>query len=175
VASVNIIKSGVRSVLFTIVLGTGIAGCEKAVVKGKDVGIYVLENSSLVPGACKVDPSTAVLAGIPTLQNEDIVSYSASTYTYTLTDRGYAAISGLTDHTRFAVTVDGKTIFLGIVKPNFSSSSCDQSIVMTNYGVDNTMHFQLGYPGLPDNVVIDDQRNNTLLLTTLKAQGKLIP
>jgi hypothetical protein len=39
-------------------------------------------------------------------------------------------------------------------------------------GGENKIVLRLGYPGLLIGTVIDDQRNNTKLMSVLKAQGK---
>jgi hypothetical protein len=164
-----------KQILLVVLLFVAGFRCEKAAVAGKDVEIYLLAKGGLMPSACKVDANNAKLASGPILRSDDIISYSASTHIFTLQPAAYKSIEALTDTTPFAVTVDREVIYFGIVKSNFSSSSCDQSITMDNMLRVNTIEMRLGYPGLLDGVVIEDKRNDDLLIATLRSLGKLVP
>ncbi len=77
----------------------------------------------------------------------------------------------MADGTPFGVVVDKQVIYYGILKPSYSSSSCANSITMDYVGTNNKIAMNLGYAGADIN--IDDQRNNSKLLATLRNQGKL--
>ncbi|MGB4772645.1 MAG: hypothetical protein WBP58_14355 [Chitinophagaceae bacterium] len=161
--------------LSLIILIIVLHSCEKNWAAGRDVEIYLLEDGRLMQDACKLDASSAKLASRPVLRSKDIVSYSSSTYIFTLSEEAFASMEALTDKTLFAVTVDGEVIYFGIVKPFFSSSSCDKSITMNNTRADNTIEMRLGYPGQIAGVVIEDKRNDPRLIATFQSLGKLVP
>lgn len=74
----------------------------------------------------------------------------------------------------FAVTVDKQVIYYGFFKPIISSSSCDHSITMDlDWTSGNKITLKLGYPGQVQGVTIDDKRNDSKLIATLRQQGKL--
>jgi hypothetical protein len=162
-----------RTLLFILALTAFCTSCKKNTVKpGEVVEIYLFKTSLAVPGKCQVDPSTAVLQDTSIIKNQDILAYSRNNYQFKLTKSAIEKVKIFRDFTPFAVTVDRKVIYYGIFKPSFSSSSCDHSITMDLDWVEN-IFLRLGYPGLPQGVTIDDQRNNSLLIATLKNQGKL--
>lgn len=163
-----------RKGLLFIFLWMGALGCSKDKMGGKDVEIYLLDSRALAVGACKVNESSARLSSPPAIRSEDIESYSASEYQFTLTASGYAAVKDLGDMIPFAVAVDGDVIYYGIIKSSFSSSSCDASITMNTFNP-GIIQINLGYPGTVAGVVIEDKRNDARLLATLRALGKLVP
>ena len=94
------------------------------------VSIYLLKSFAIVSGKCQVNAATAVLQDAPVVNNSDIVSYSPGTYQYLLSDAAIQKVKTLDDRNAFAITVDKKVIYYGLVKLNISSSSCDHSITM---------------------------------------------
>jgi hypothetical protein len=162
-----------RSLVFILVFTTFCTSCKKSTVNpGDTVEIYLLKTSQSVPGKCQVDPLTAILQDTSIIKNQDILGYSRNNYQFKLTKTAIEKVKIFSDFTRFAVTVDRQVIYYGIFKPSYSSSSCDHSITMDLDWVEN-IFLRLGYPGLQQGVTIDDQRNNSLLIATLKNQGKL--
>ncbi len=164
-----------RPLLFLLAIVTLACSCRKDNVKaGKTVEFYLFDSYQLETGKCQVDPSASVLEVTPFVKNEDIIAYSATGYQFKLTEAALQAIKAFGDATPFAVTVDKQVIYYAFFKPNVSSSSCDNSITMDFdlLAVDK-ISLKLGYPGQIQGVTIDDQRNNPLLIATLKNQGKL--
>ena len=146
--------------------------CRKdSTIPGDKVAIYRLKSYQLVPNKCQVDNSTDILADTALISNDEIINYSKKTYQYKLTVSAIDKLKALADGTPFAVTVDNNVIYYGILKPSYSSSTCFHSITMDYVMPDNTIILRIGYPGSGENV--DDQRNNALLLATLREQGKL--
>jgi Kunitz/Bovine pancreatic trypsin inhibitor domain len=136
------------------------------------ISFYLLKSYKLLPNQCAVDLKSVVLADQPLLTSNDVISYNDKTYTYSVSTHGYAAVRALKDATPIAICLGKKIIFTSIYKPLTSSSTCYQSITaqaMRN----NEIKFQLGYPSLPTGVKIDDQRNNSELIETLRAYSKL--
>jgi hypothetical protein len=164
-----------RSITFTLILVAFFLSCKKDKTQaGKTVEIYLLKTFKTVAGKCQVDPSSSELKDIPTIKNDDILQYSQKDYQFKLTDDGFQKVQAFTDLTPFAVTVDKQVIYYGIFKQSISSSSCDNSIIMnSDLTTENKIDMRLGYPGLFQGVTIDDQRNNSKLMATLRNQGKL--
>lgn len=159
--------------LFILALFSAITfSCKKDTVAGDPVEIYVLQNYSMVPGKCMVNPFSAVLESDPTVKNEDIIEYSQLNYEFKLTGISFQKIKAFPDLTPFAVTVDKNVIYYGFYKKWTSSSSCDHSIIMSIKSLsDQTISMDLGYPfGMTG---IDDQRNNAVLTDALRKQDKL--
>ena len=146
--------------------------CKKdTTVPGDDVVFYRLKSYQLVPNKCQVDTLTAILADTALIGNDEIISYSKKTYQYKITASAINKLKALADGTPFAVTVDNKVIYYGINKPSYSSSTCFNSITLDYVIPDNNIKINIGYPG--PGTGIDDQRNNALLMATLRKQGKL--
>ena len=164
-----------RLILFILAITATCVSCKKnKVAAGKDVEIYLLKTYQPVAGKCQVDAATAVLEDLPAMRNEDIFSYSKTSYQFTLSNSAIQKVNVFNGGAAFAVTVDKQVIYYGILKLNISSSSCDHSITMdVMLARENKIQMNLGYPGLLQGVTIDDQRNNPTLIATLNAQGKL--
>lgn len=159
--------------ILTILLLTAICfSCKKDKVEpGVNVEIYLLKSSQAIPGKCQVDASSAVLQDIPIVKNQDVLAYSKTDYQFTISDDSIKKLRELADNAPFAVVVDKQVIYYGIVKPFYSSSTCENSITMNNFEASDKITMNLGYAGADRN--IDDQRNNPKLLATLRNQGKL--
>src|SRR5688572_4323601 len=139
-----------------------------------EVEFILLKSYQFVAGKCQVDASTARLETSPLVTNDDILWYSKSDYEFRLTANAIQKINALSGRSAFAVTVDRHVIFLGVYMPLIMSSSCDHSITMDVNTVSNIATMRLGYPMWPrPATMIDDQRNNVLLLEALSNQGKL--
>ena len=164
-----------RISLFILVIMVTCISCKKESVNtGEKVEIYLLKTYQRVTNKCQIDPSFSILHDTATVMNEDILEYSKSDYTFTLNEKAMQKVRAFRDFTPFAVTVDKQVIYYGFFKPSISSSSCDNSITMDiEWTTGSKIFLRLGYPGTPQGVSIDDQRNNEKLLKTLKNQGKL--
>jgi hypothetical protein len=168
-----------RPLLFILTITVICLSCKKDNIKaGETVEIYLLKTIQTVSGKCQINSSTSVLQETAIIKNQDILEYSQIDYQFKLTDTAMQKVKTFKDFTPFAVTVDKQVIYYGFFKPSFSSSSCDNSITMDiawapQGMVTNKISLKLGYPGALQGVTIDDQRNNTKLLATLKKQGKL--
>lgn len=161
-----------RLLLFILTITAICLSCKKDKVQpGGKVEIYLLKSYQAVTGKCQIDASTAVLQDTATVKNQDILEYFKATYQFALTNNPIQKLRALNDGTAFAVAVDKQVIYYGIYKPSYSSSTCANSITMGYVGTDNKITMYLGYAGTDIN--IDDQRNNSKLIATLKNQGKL--
>jgi len=137
------------------------------------IEIYLLKSSERIPGLCKVNPVTAVLADTPFTRDEEIRYYSRSASEFTFTKEASDRISRLPGRTDFAVTVNRKVIYYGVHMPLTMSSTCAQSITMhISNQVEGRVAIQLGYPG--ENASIEDLRGDSILIATLQRQGKLL-
>jgi hypothetical protein len=142
---------------------------------GASVDVYLFNTYQTIPGKCQIEPTKSVLQDTAFIKNQDIIAYSATGYTFELTASALEKIKSLKDNMPFAVTLDKQVVYYGFFKPLTSSSSCEHSITMDfDWASNNKILLTLGYPSHnPDNNTIDDQRNNTKLIATLKNQGKL--
>jgi Kunitz/Bovine pancreatic trypsin inhibitor domain len=137
------------------------------------VAFYLLKSYQMLPNKCAVDLKSVVLADRPLVSQADIISYDDKTFTYTVSANAYTnGIKQLRDGTPIAICLDKTVLFASIFKPLTSSSTCYHSITMQALP-NNQVKFQLGYPTLPNGVVIDDQRNNASLVESLKIAKKL--
>ena len=140
----------------------------------KEVEFFLLKSYQLVADKCQIDASTATLETLPLVTNDDILWYSKKDYEFRLTANAIQKINALRGRSAFAVIVDKEIIFLAVYMPLFMSSTCDHSITMDVNTVSNTATMRLGYPFFPrSGTMINDQRNNDLLLEALSNQGKL--
>ncbi len=164
-----------RTIFFILIMAACCFSCKKDTTNaGKTVEIYLLKTYQTVTGKCQIDPSASSLQDIATIKNDDIVVYSQTDHQFKLTDNAFQQVMAFGDFIPFAVTVNKVVIYYGIFKQYYSSSSCDNSIIMNiDLISENTIELNLGYPGLLQGVTIDDQRNNATLIATLESQGKL--
>jgi hypothetical protein len=141
---------------------------------GKNVELYLLGSYRWVTGQCKVDSSQVVLESSPFIKNEDFLQYNSHSYQFTLTGSAHEKLRKLPGRTPFAVTVDKKVIYFGVYMPLYMSSVCFNSITMAeSWDQPAGISINLASPGTMGGAGIDDQRNNPILLATLKSQGKL--
>jgi hypothetical protein len=173
--SVNYKNVVMRPILYFLTIAIICLSCKKENAKGGDtVEVYLFKRSQLVTGKCQIDPLLSVLQDTAIIKNQDILEYSQSNYQFKLTDLAIQKVKTFPDFTSFAVTVDRKVIYYGFFKPSISSSSCDHSITMDlDRTSGNKIDLRLGYPSLMQGVTIDDERNNSKLIATLRNQGKL--
>ena len=164
-----------RTALLMISIIAFCSSCKKENGKaGENVEIYLLQTYQPIAGKCQVDPSRSSLDDGATITNADILQYSRATYQFKLSENAIQKVRAFHDYTPFAVTVDKDVIYFGIFKHGYSSSSCSQSITMqVDWGAENKIYMGLGYPGLTQGITVDDQRNNSKLISSLEKQGKL--
>jgi len=165
-----------RLLFFILVLTSFSFACKKDknnVPPGEAIEIYTFESSQMVAGKCQVDAAASVLNATPLVRNQDIIDYSKGNHRFRLSAEAVAKVKDL-NRIPFALTVDKKVIYYGIFKPIYSSSSCEHSITMGQDGPgNNEVSVRLGYPDGLVIASIEDKRNDGLLLSTLKKQGKL--
>ena len=152
------------------------SGCNKESSEaGEVVEIYLLKEYSLVTNRCEIVKSSIVLKDSELISNDDIHSYLHSTHKMILKDDGMAKLESVHDGTPFCMTVDKEIIYSGFFKPGYSSSTCFHSVTIDPLPyLTNQISINLGYPSTPDDFPIDpDPRDNSLLIETLKKQGKL--
>ena len=163
-----------RKIFFLVAIIISCLSCKKDKSQaGQIVEVYLLKTYQPVSGKCQVNPSTSVLGTTAIIKNEDILEYSQADHKFKLSTVAAGKVAAFTDFVPFAVAVDGKPVYYGIFKQYYSSSSCDNSIIMhLDFASSNKIVLNLGYPG--DAIgAIDDQRNNPILIATLAKQGKL--
>jgi hypothetical protein len=160
-------RVGLVTVMFLLV------GCKKHNSEGQ-VEMYVLKSYQLVAGRCQIDGAASTLDNNPFVSNSDIISYNKADYRFSLSSAAIQKIKAFGIFQPFVVTVNRQVVYYAVFKPGISSSSCDHSITMDiDWANANGILMKLGYPGQLQGVVIDDQRNNSVLLQALSAQGKL--
>lgn len=164
-----------RPIFFFLTIVIFCISCKKENVKGGEgVEVYLLKRSQLFTGKCQIDPLLSVLQDTAIIKNQDILEYSQSKYQFKLTDLAIQKVKTFQDFTAFAVTVDKQVIYYGFFKPSISSPSCDHSITMDlDWTSGNKINLRLGHPSLMQSVTIDDERNHSMLIATLRNQGKL--
>ena len=164
-----------RQLFFILAIITLFISCKKeSVVSGNSVEIYLLKTTATVTGKCRIDGSASVLSDTAIIKNQDILEYTKKDFQFTLTYPAIQKVKIFNDFTAFAVTVDRQVIYYGFFKPGISSSSCYQSITMNiDYTNGNKINLKLGYPGTIEGETIQDLRNDSKLIATLKSQGKL--
>lgn len=161
-----------RQLLSILTIAAICLSCKKDKVQpGENLEIYLLKSYQLVTGKCQIDAATSALQDTAIVKNQDILEYFKANYQFVLTDNSLQKLKALNDGTPFAVAIDKQVIYYGILKPSFSSSTCANSITMDYVVPTNKITMRLGYAGTDIN--IDDQRNNSKLIATLKNQGKL--
>ena len=112
------------------------------------------------------------------IKYEEIIFYNKKDYTLKITEERFNYLSDLDNisisGTPFAITIDKEVIYTGYFWSSLSSASC-QCIVIDHTGlsITNKLYIQLGYPGIFENEIILDERNNERLLEIFKTDNKL--
>lgn len=158
-------------------IGLFFSSCSKGEdnkIKSDNVEMYLLKFSENIPGLCKINAATAILADTPFVKNEDILFYSKSACELTLTKVACDRIALLPARTNFAMTVDKKVVYYGVNMPLYTSSTCFSSITMHVSNIaTGRLTMQLGYPWQGQQNSIKDERNNTTFINALSKQDKL--
>ena len=165
-------------ILFVILF----AACEKHKTErqpGYGLEFYLIRDFQKVGTGFKIDNSTVKLSETVIIYFDEIISYDADEYTFTvipgcadrLNDYENNQIHGMP----FAVAVDRQIIYTGYFWCGFSSTSVDWVTVdPLNYAGKNKLQVSLGYPGIYRGDYIPDNRNDGLILNIMGRTGKLV-
>ncbi len=137
---------------------------------GERVGIYLLEHYTLRPYTFS-EIDAGIPARAPFVSYEEIVSYDAQQYVFSLKQPALARIRQITEPTAYALLVDDQPIYMGFFWPSFMSASCD-CLRFDPLAAGDQLKVELGYAS-PRDLTHLDHRNNELLLATLQKDGKL--
>lgn len=161
-----------RQLLYFLSITLMFASCKKDKIEaGETIEFYLLKSYQTMAGKCQIDHVASILQDTAIIKSQDILAYFKATTQFLLSDDSMRKVKTLADGTPLAVVVDKRIIYYAIVKPSYSSSSCNNSITLDHVGTENKIKMNLGYVGTDVN--IDDPRNNPKLIATLKKQGKL--
>jgi len=154
-------------------------GCEKDEINsdGK-VELYLLESYSKIDNSFQIDETTLKTKTSPLIGYSDFISYDTKNYEFKISDKAKSAIDNI-EHSvhgvAFAVKANGTLIYSGYFWPSYSSASCDWIVIdpmMTS--VDNKIKVSLGYPGLIQGQVIQDNRNDSRIIKIFERDNKLV-
>ncbi len=162
-----------------IISGLSFSGCEKGTTNANGkIEIYLIDQFEKVENTLQIKESGIVLKNTPLVEFEDILSYTPSTYTFKLSEKGSTAIQNLQHSVfgvAFAVVANNEIIYSAYFWPLYSSLSCDWITAdPLSLKIKNELYVKLGYPGLLENQSISDKRNDKRILEIFKNAGKLI-
>lgn len=158
-----------------------ITGCHKSEkeVTG-DVELYLLDSWENIGQSCEIDASSVGIDSVPLIRYADFVSYNSIANVFRITDNAREAVEALefpVNGRAFGFYADDELIYTGYFWPAYSSLSCQWIVIdpfILDWGLDNELHVELGYPGLTEGVDIPDERNNEKILAIFRRDGKLI-
>lgn len=161
--------------VFTIIT----IGCEKDKISSNGkVELYLLESYSSIENSFQIDETTIMTEAFPLINYSDFVSYDSTNYTFELSHKAKNTINNM-EHSiegvAFAVKANGTLIYSGYFWPSYSSATCDWIVIdpiMTSIG--NKITVSLGYPGLVQEQVIPDYRNDSRIIEIFDNDNKLI-
>lgn len=111
------------------------------------------------------------------ISDDDIVSYNQTSHEIVLEKTGVARIGELglipVNGTGFVVMVDGEAIYSGAFWTPVSSISHHGVVMMIEIPLQDTLMFELGYPG-PSFYEGSDPRGDQRIINVFQALGKLI-
>lgn len=112
------------------------------------------------------------------IKDSEILSYDQVNYTFKISAKKANWLNDFeknaTHGKAFALTVDKNVIYTGYFWASFSSSMVDWVVIdPLNYGGDNTLTVELGYPGLMPQMVIPDLRNDKRIIDLLRSTNRL--
>ena len=154
-----------------------------------EVSFYRVINKISADDVRKNNISGVVLDKSPIFTTKDIIVYSQSEHTIKLTKEAYKKICALSGEYYFAICVDNKPVYLGLVLPQYSSTRFAGLTIETTNDECNEIQLRIGidlYPdGLSSIVIvgdipesikdsIDDPRQNKLVLDSLRKSNKLV-
>ena len=146
---------------------------------GKTIDFYGLSHFDKIENSFKIIDSTAIISDYKIIGYKDIISYSQSTYTFIVSDSISDRLNDFENQSvhgmPFALTVDNKIIYTGYFWAGYSSMGCDWiTIDPLDYSRKNKLSVKLGYPGLVLGDSIPDKRNDSIIISILKQDKKLI-
>jgi hypothetical protein len=149
-----------------------------SIVTGR-VEFFVLKSFNKVENGCLIIDTSIVLSSEPLLNYSDIVSYSASTFTFKITKDGALKLRPIKNPpvsgVPFALVVNGAVVYTGYFWPSYSNYPCEGITIDPSYGESKQLLMvkyreAAAYSGT-DYV---DKRNAPVLIQTLKKDKKLI-
>jgi hypothetical protein len=144
---------------------------DPAAEAGSKVEFYYIVEQEIDSYQVQINESKVELADTVLIPYEEILSYNAKTYTFTVTDE---ARKRLEYYRGFAVTVDREIIYTGYFWTSLSSRSVDWVVIDLIRFKGNELTVQLGYPPQLSAVKITDKRNDPRILEVFRRDGKLI-
>lgn len=164
-------------IVVTAVLAFSCSKTDPIDAKG-DVEIYLIKSFVESDENDYINSSTVELENTPFLNYEDLESYSSSTFKFKISDdkRSKFKLDGETIHFRaFAIVVDGEVIYTGFFWPSYSSQGMNWVVIdPVTAEMHGDLKVELGYPGMLNNQVIPDSRNDDRIINVFKRDNKLI-
>ena len=151
-----------------------VSACDKEPINpnaGKNVEFYLLDNDMTDIQDMAISPDIATLNDSVLIGYDDIISYNLKTYDFKVSGD---VMERLNSYAAFAVTVDKEVIYTGYFWTSISSRIVNTIVIDLLFAEGNTLHVQLGYPGLMDGMTIQDKRNDPRILDVLRQDKKLI-
>lgn len=155
-------------------------GCEKNddnIDSNGKVELYMIDSYSKIDNSTQIDENTVITENSPLIYYSDFLSYDSTECIFELSDRAIEAIKDL-EHSvhglAFAIKANDTLIYTGYFWPSYSSASCDWTVIdpfMTSIG--NKIQVKLGYPGLVQGQIIQDNRNDGRIIRIFKQDNKL--
>lgn len=141
------------------------------------VELYLIETYTKHEKSMQIDEKSVVTKQQPLIAYNDITSYSSKEYKFELSENAIQSIKNLqapVNGLAFAIKANNEIVYTGYFWPSYSSATCDCIVIdpLMIYG-NNKIHVELGYPGLLEEMLIDDKRNDTRIISILKKDRKL--
>lgn len=170
-----------KCILMIIIPLLGLVSCKnddtESNVQSK-IEIYLLKSYKTASNSKAIRNDSIVLNDTALIRNSEILWYDQTNCTFKISDNKAKWLNDFqtnaTHGRAFAVTIDKIVIYTGYFWAGFSSSSVDWIVVdPLNYGGDNTLTVQLGYPGLMPHMAIPDLRNDKRIIDLLRSTNRL--
>ncbi len=170
-----------RRLLFILFIAFLAVSCEKYQsyrMPGSGLEFYRIRDFQKDGTGFQIIDSSVTLSDSVIIYYDEIVSYDADSYTFTVTgdcadrlnDFELNQIHGIP----FAVTVNKQVIYTGYFWCSFSSAGVNWiTIDPLNFTGKNQLRVSLGYPGPIYGDYIPDNRNDARILDLLRNDGKL--
>ena len=163
-----------KTVLGILSLLIMVSACDKEPINpnaGKNVEFYRLDNDMVGPHDMIINVDSATLNDSVLIGYDDIISYNLKTYDFKVSED---AMERLNSYEAFAVTVYKEVVYTGYFWTSISSRIVNTIVIDLLFTEGNTLHVQLGYPGLMDGMTIPDMRNDPRIIDVLRRDKKLI-
>lgn len=167
--------------IYLLIICFTFISCEKkndtSTIKGT-VDLYLIDSYETKPNSYQIIHSTVITKGTPLISYADILGYSPSKHTFTLTNEAIQIIKNL-EHSvyglPFAIKAHDELVYTGYFWPGYSSAGCDWVVIDPIFvEMKNTAKVRLGYPGLTEGMTIPDNRNDDRIIEIFRRDGKLI-